>query len=197
MAKIWKITLVALVVGVLSACAGRDFVRPADESYALGRSTTSEIRERFGKPYGEAAETRNGKTIKVLQYGFASTGGKAMRPGVTPARAQAFFFHEDVLAGYEFSSSWADDHTDFDASRVKEIVKGSSTREDVIRIMGRPGGRYIAPVPPDNAPEALAYIFGETRGSAFNLKVSRKRLVVSLNDQGLVTDIKYETFETK
>jgi hypothetical protein len=58
---------------------------------------------------------------------------------VVATRSQGFYFFEDKLAGYEFVSTWKDDLTDFDGAKVADIKNGSSTRAEVIRLIGTPG----------------------------------------------------------
>src|SRR5262249_6758241 len=66
----------------------------------------------------------NTVTLKTLTYSYASAGGTPLVDGVTPARTIGFLFRGSLLVGYQFVSSFRDDHTDFDESRVKDIRKG-------------------------------------------------------------------------
>jgi hypothetical protein len=176
---------------VLSGCAGRDFVRPAPETFRNGQTSYSEIMAKFGPPFREGTVIKNDKTVKTLGYAYASVGGRPHREGVTPARAMGFYFSDDVLVGHEFLSSWAEDHSDFDEGKVKDIVKGKTTRAEVIALLGKPAGYYIYPMIKASPGDAAAYVYSETRGSAFNLRFYRKLLLVTLDATGVVSDVEF------
>lgn len=175
----------------LAGCAGTNFVRVTDEALVLGQTTQAQISARLGSPYLEGVVTKNEQQLKTASYAYASTGGEAAAEGVTAARSQGFYFFNDKLVGYEFSSSWKEDSTDFDSGKVSQIKKGESTRHDVVRLLGNPGGKYIYPVIPNANEEALNYLYSQTKGSAFNLKFHQKLLVVTFNKQGVVTNVEY------
>jgi outer membrane protein assembly factor BamE (lipoprotein component of BamABCDE complex) len=181
----------AAAILVLTACAGVDFVRPAPDSFTLGKTTEQEVLQRMGKPYQTGTMEKNGKTTQFASYAYASVGGEALYEGVTPARAQAFYFLDGILVGTEFSSSFKSDGTDFDETRLSQIKKGKSTRADVIRVFGQPGGNYIFPLTNDPSNNALVYTYTQTKGSAFSLRFYQKTLVVSYGKSGVVADIQY------
>ena len=64
-----------------------------------------------------------------------------------------FYFFDEVLVGHEFLSSWAEDHTDFDEKKVSTIVKGKTTRAEVIQLLGQLHAADVlqCDVPPDTA----------------------------------------------
>jgi hypothetical protein len=176
---------------VLSGCAGRDFVRPASETFRNGHTTYPEIVARFGPPYREGSVVKNDKTVKTIGYAYAAAGGQPHRAGVTPARAMGFYFYDGVLVGHEFVSSWAEDHSDFDEGKVKDIMKGKTTRAELIALLGKPAGYYIYPMIKTSPGDAAAYVYTETRGSAFNLSFYRKLLLVTLDAAGVVSDVEF------
>jgi len=176
---------------LLTGCAGTNFVRMADDAMILGQTTSDQIAARLGAPYREGVVTKNNQQIKTSSYAYASTGGEAAAAGVTAARSQGFYFFSNKLVGYEFTSSWKEDSTNFDGGKVPQIKKGESTRSDVVRLLGNPGGRYIYPVIPNNDEEAMNYMYNQTSGSAFNLKFYQKQLVVTFNRQGIVTNVEF------
>ena len=192
-----RLAITAVLAVLLAACAGRDFVRPAPESLKNGQTTYKEVLAQFGDPYREGTVVKNDKTVKTLGYAYASVGGKPYREGVTPARAIAFYFFDDVLVGHEFISSWAEDNSDFDEGKVKDVVKGKTTRAEVIALLGRPAGYYIFPLIKQQPGEAAVYLYSETRGSAFNLKFYRKLLLVTFDTSGVVTEVDFTSSGTK
>jgi len=127
----------ALSIAIVG-CAG---AQPPKDDLALGRTSRQEILQRLGSPYREDTVTKNGKQLKTMTYAFATTGGTPVRAGVSATRGQGFYFLADTLAGYDFSSSWNEDHTDLDGAKVPRIKKGVTTRDEVLRLSGRPAGQ--------------------------------------------------------
>ncbi|MES9961034.1 MAG: hypothetical protein ABW089_11400 [Sedimenticola sp.] len=188
MKKTGNLIVLVIVAVLLSACAGRDFVRPDETSLRLNETTYQEILDRFGKPFNEGTQLKNEKNVKIISYAYASIGGKANSPGITPARAASFYFSDDLLAGYEFISSYKMDNSDFDETRIEQLKKGETTREQVIALIGKPAGRYVHPLIKEKDGYAMIYAYGE----AFGFEFFMKQLTVSINDN-VVTDVEYTT----
>ena len=185
---------ISAVIGavVLSGCAGTaTFVKTPDDQLILGKTSEAEIRQQRGKPYQEGIATKNEKPLKTLSYAYASAGGEGNALDVTAAKSQNFYIFQDKLAGHEFVSSWKEDSTDFDETKIAKIQKDVTTRSEVIKIMGPPGGKYGYPLIPGREDEALVYAYNHVKGSAANLKRYNKLLVVSFNKQGIVTNVEY------
>ena len=175
----------------LAGCASSASSRP-DHDLMLGRTSRQEILQRLGTPYREGALTKNGKQLKTMTYAFGAMGGTPARQGVSPERGQGFYFFEDKLAGYDFQSSWKEDQTDFDATKLREIKKGVSTRADVARLIGRPGGKYAYPMIANQNEQADVYLYAETKGSPFNIKFYQKHLIVTYDERGVVSNVDYQ-----
>ena len=79
------------------------------------------------------------------RYHASSQAGGAHAPGVAPARGVAFCFSGDILVGYEFASSFEEDHTDFDERKTAGIREGRTSLEEVVVLLGPPHGRQIFP----------------------------------------------------
>jgi len=176
---------------LLAGCAGTKFVRVPDDSLVLGQTTMEQIKTRLGSPYREGEITKNGQQLKTANYFYSSAGREADSKGVTPARNQGFIFYNDKLVGYEFSSSWQEDSTEFDGAKVPQIKIGESTRSDVVRLFGNPGGKYIYPLIPDANDKAINYLYEQAKGTAVNLKSYQQLLVVTFNKQDIVTNVEY------
>jgi hypothetical protein len=176
---------------VVAGCAGSSPPKQSENGLVLGETSRQEILQRLGSPYREGSVTKNGKQIKTLTYSFG-TGGAPIRAGVNAARGQGFYFLNDKLAGYDFASSWKEDQTDFDGAKVSGIKKGVSTRDDVVRLIGRPGGKYAYPMIANQNSQADVYLYYETRGGPINVKFYQKLLVVTYDDRGVVSDVDYQ-----
>ena len=57
-----------------------------------------------------------------------------------------FTTHNELLVAQEFVSSFQADATEYDESKVGAIVKGRTTRAEVLALLGRPNGEAIYPV---------------------------------------------------
>lgn len=187
----------ALALAMLSGCAGTNFTRPDPSAFTPGVTTQQDVLKAMGKPYRTGTATKNDRTYQTASYAYAHVGSKALYEGVTPARALGFYYLDGRLVGKEFSSSFRDDATEFDESKVAQIEKGRSTRDDVIRLFGPAGGEYIHPIVRNPNDRALVYLYSQTRGGPFNLRFYQKLLVVSYNEAGIVTDSEYTAMGTK
>jgi len=185
------ICLGAALVGALSGCAGTNFVRPDDAALQNGKTTIAEAEAKYGSPFRESNATMNDEDVKLLSYAYASTGGTPLETGVIPARSLELTFWKDGLVSNIFVSSFKDDASAFDASKRSAIVKGKTTRAQVIELFGRPAGYAIYPVIKDKNGQALVYSYHTTSGSAFNLKFSKSDLIVTVDPSGIVTDVSY------
>jgi hypothetical protein len=182
-----------LIVGLLG-CAGRDFVRPDANALKNGQTTYAEATATLGKPFAEGSVTKNDKTVKHVSFAYASLGGKPVKEGVVPARAIGLYFYNDTLVGYEFISSWAEDNTDFDEGKTNQIVKGTTTQAEVVRLLGKPSGYAIYPMIKAATGQAAVYTYMEVSGGPFtSRKVYRKGLVVTFDDHGIVTDVDFSS----
>jgi len=183
--------LVLLALLLLSAgCAGRDFKRPAFDSLAVGSATEAEIRQRFGTPYREGTVLKNDESMKVLNYSYASSAS-SVPGGLVPARAQEFYLWRDILVGHHFTSSFADDKTDFDGTKAPQIRKGETTESAVVSLLGAPHGAYRYPLIADKGARAAVYLFEQLKGTAFNLKFYRQILVIQYDSTGVVKEVEY------
>ena len=176
-----------IIVGMLAGCAGRDFIRPDLDVLRNGQTTYAEVVAKFGTPYAEGSVVKNDRTVKTASYAYASLGGKPRREGVTAARAMGFYFDNDRLVGHEFISSWAEDHTDFDETRAKDIIRGKTSRAEVFRLLGKPNGYHIFPLIKASTGEAAVYAYTEVIG----FKPFQKVLVVTFDPSGIVTDVEF------
>lgn len=192
MLKMSRIALAIATAFFLISCAGTNFVRPEPESISLKKTTYQDIVSQFGKPYREGTKLKNEKMIKSIAYAYSSVGGAPLYEGVTPARAMAFHFLDDTLVGYEFSSSFKEDNSDFDDSKIGLIKKNETTRGQVVSLLGEPQGAYVFPLIESRENRAMVYMYNQFK----NYKVYQKLLIVSLSDDK-VADIEFTASGTK
>jgi len=169
------------MVAVLAACAGTDFVRPDTGAFQYGQTNYAMVVAKMGPPRQSGALVRNEKNIGSITYGEPA------------GRAATYYFYDKLLVGSEYTSSKAEDSTDFDGSRVAGIVRGKTTRAEVLKLFGKPGGVYVYPMIKTPGADASVYAHIETRGAAFSQRIVRKRLVVTFDAKGVVSDMEFAT----
>jgi len=132
---------------LLSACsAGTNFERPSADAIVLGKTTPDQITKTMGKPWKKLATESNGKKLEVIIYSYAEEYSPVGGPNAALGRTIQLTFADGRLAGHEFFSSFKNDHTDFDVSRIKEIRKSAHSTEDVLHILGAPTGQQVYPL---------------------------------------------------
>ena len=184
--------ILAAALLVLCGCAGRDFVRSDAAELKVGKSTFGEVVEKMGQPRTIGEVLKNGETVKTFTYAYAATGGEPLQAGVIPARAMAYYFHGDRLVGQEFLSSFKSDNSNFDETKVPGIVKGKTTRAEVIRALGPPTTIFIKPMVKETSGEAIGYSYHTTSGGAFSgFRFYRKTLLVSFDSADRVLEVEY------
>jgi hypothetical protein len=183
----------ALTALLIAGCAAKDFQRMEPESLVLGKTAYTDVVAKMGTPAREGELVKNGAKLRTATYSYAPyVGGKPVRAYVLPVRAQSLYFHGERLVAHEFVSSWAHDSTDFDAARAAEIVRGRTTRAEVYRLLGEPSGRAVYPMIPALKGDAAIYLFAYvTETGVMNLKSYRKALVVTFDENGVVSEVEY------
>ena len=190
-----KFNIVVVVIAMFmvgcAGTAGTEFKKLETNQLVYGSDTTESIKQKLGEPYQEGAVTKNDRQFKTMSYAYSSTGGDAAYKDVIAGRSQGFYFNNNKLVGHEFTSTWAVDSTDFDESKVGEIKKGTTTIQQVIKLLGKPGGEYVYPLAKNEKEKSKVYLYQQTKGSVFNLKFYQEMLVISYDKNGIVTDVTF------
>ena len=193
-----SIAVISILI-ILSGCAGtirpynKDFVRPTQETLKLGETTFSQVLQLYGEPKNKGTNLLNDKTIHTLQYSYNSITGEPLEQGVFARRAMHLSFFKDILVGQLFTSTFKSDHTNFDETKRNAIVKGKTKRSEVIQLMGKPFCFNIPPTvePKETASEQITYMYMTTRIGEKPVKVYSKLLKISLNENDVVSDIRF------
>ena len=122
-------------------------------------------------------------------FRYADSGGETGYKGVIAKRVQRFYFYKDKLVGHEFTSTWPVDSTDFDELKVGDIKIGTTTIQQVVELIGKPGGEFIYPLVKNELEKAKVYLYQHTKSSAFTTKYYQKMIIVSYDQNGIVTDV--------
>ena len=148
------------VAAFLSACSGREFVRVPNQELVLNQTTMSDIKARLGEPQNSMRSLRKGKEIRTLNYVYSSAlSTTGILVGMPSVRVQSFKFTDGVLVGYEFTSNFLNDPTNFDQSVIDSFRQGVTTRQDVIGALGTPGGESAFPVIDEPGDREIIYTF--------------------------------------
>ncbi len=186
-----KLFVAVTLTIMLAGCAGTNFKRPDSGVLEVGKSSLAQVTQVMGNPTQSGELLRNGEKLKVSRYAYAEGAGVGKYPGVIPARAMVFMTHKDTLVAEEFVSSFPNDATDFDESKISSIVKGKTTRAEVIALLGKANGRGVYPYIKNQGESALLYSYSHVKGSVFNMKFHNKLLAISFSQADLVSDIEY------
>jgi len=187
-----RIIIALTTLGLLAGCAGTKFTRLEGDTLVLGQTTEAKIREHLGKPYSVGSLVKNGETLRLINYSYSYVPPYAIfLGGDMRIKTQAFYFYGEKLVGHVYLSSWKDsDKTNFDETKVGQIKEGTTTVDEVIRLLGPPSGEYIYPMIEDKDWKAIGYFF-------FNMHLGLKPtmheeiLKVSYNKTRVVTKVEF------
>lgn len=178
--------LVASVV-LLSACA-HDYVRPAQDTLRLGKATQDDVIKLVGKPNATNDNIQlNGEKVKSITYFFMK--GAAFYGMIMPQRTLVYSFMNDVMVGEEFNSSFDEEKTEFQSEKVGTLVKGKSTKADVIALLGKPSGEVMYPLVKDKKGRGLVYAYTVSRLAPFVAPTTRYRAFITLDENNVVTSV--------
>lgn len=161
-----KTTLLLVGISLLfSGCAGTNFTRPAPEALKIGVSKRSDVLSVMGEPKRTGKVLKNSASIDQLIYVYASKmGAEPLHQGVTPARAMVYSICNDVLVGKQFMSSFKEDATDFDSTKASAVIKGKTTKPEIIAMFGPPSGEAIYPILDHQDMTGVIYLYSEVSG---------------------------------
>jgi hypothetical protein len=191
------ILAVVLASSAAGCTFGTRFEAPSYESIILKETTRQEILNRFGTPLKEGKLLKQEQMLNTVSYAMATGGGVALGHGglsVIPSRAMAYFFLDDRVIAFRFLSSYEEDHTDFDDTKVPTIKKGETTKDQVIALLGPPRGKCVYPFIPGKDDEGIIYAYRATWHKAFGgTDTYAKDLTVSIGPDGKVTNVEFST----
>jgi len=192
MKKLSSLFLLLIVLAVSGCSAGKFFVRPNADTFKLGQTKYPQVILQMDEPRNTGEIIKNGEKIKTITYVYVapSVGG------VFPGRALSFYFHNDTLVGQDFMSNFKSDNSNFDHTRISTIVKGKTTRAQVVRLLGKPTAFYIFPmVSKTSSGGAIGYGYHKSfkDPSDRKLKSFTKSLIVTFDDKDLVLDVDYSS----
>jgi hypothetical protein len=128
--------------------------------------------------------------VKQISYSYAQSAPYTTSLQV---RTGTFYFINGMLIGYQYASSFSDDKTKFDESKVTAIKRGETNKEQVIALLGNPVGYFQSQIIKEKNHIGLVYMDYETWRIPFTSKPRYiiKTLIVSCGPDEVVvsTDI--------
>lgn len=105
-----------------------------------------------------------------------------------------FYFVHDKLMAYSFVTGFPKEQQDFASTRVTSIVKGKTTRAEVIALMGEPSGVFRYPVTDEKrtveGDSAIQYEFHQV--TPFG-SVADKFLQVIFDSNNIAKEVDFDT----
>lgn len=182
------IAALALLLSLAGCASGRNFSRPAPDAFTLGQAAEAQIVAQYGTPFETATLVNEDHPIKILFYLYAE---RSLTQRIKHHRYLNFYLWQGTLVGYEYSSTFKDEHSDVDAPLLDKIVKGKSTRMDVLALLGEPTGRFIYPMTKKQQEHAIAYSYMQNASG----KAAKTMVVFSLNSKNVVSDIAFRVVQ--
>ena len=192
--------MVALTV-LLGACAaeteGRDFGRP---DYATGSApdlTEAQIIRQLGQPFSRGQVLKHGQhMVSVLIY-VRLTGLPGER--VRYRKRYSFVFAGSRYLGYSFFSGAPEDQVSYDDRLVAKIIKGKTSKSEVLAMFGNPNEALLYPATPE-ATGSAGYVAREGDSlvdydyyvlEADGTWVESKSLRVVFDQDGIAKDVRF------
>lgn len=175
---------------LLSGCMS-NFVRPANDALVAGKSTRANVIQIAGEPFTVNDNVQiNNEKVQTATYLYLK--GAKFYGMIIPTRTLTYTFFNDVMVGNEFNSSFEEESTEFDGTKVASIAKGKSTKADVIAIMGKPSGDILYPLITDKIGSGVVYAYTVSRHAPFVAPTTKYLLVITLDKNDVVSNISYK-----
>ena len=174
-------TVVVALALLATACVsvGRDFPQLQPDSLVLGQTAISEVIAKYGPPQGRTKRSSDEPTaasqvnnedlpaglrrapvagnIETLTYLYARAAGRGAN-----SRLLTMSFWNDHLASWTYASNFDADNTNFDESKLPSFANGKTTRADVVRELGKPGGESVYPFVANQGNRSLSHQYVST-----------------------------------
>jgi len=190
-----KIIYTFLLVLLLTACGGKNFIRPDSQSLIVGTTSYADVVKQLGEPIRKGTLTKNDLIVQNISYSYAEAVPFST---ILSSRAMVFYFHDGLLVGYDYASSFSGEKqaAAIDDEKVAQIKKGDK-KEKAIALLGTPSGEFIFPMTAPKGTSSVMYSFISTSRVPFigGVKVTKKVVTITVGPNGLITDI--STSESK
>ena len=190
-----KLIYAFMVMLLLTACGGKNFIRPDGQSLIVGTTSYADVVKQLGEPIRKGTLTKNDLIVQNISYSYAEAVPFST---ILSSRAMVFYFHDGLLVGYDYASSFSGEKqaAAIDDEKVAQIKKGDK-KEKAIALLGTPSGEFIFPMTAPKGTSSVMYSFISTSRVPFigGVKVTKKVVTITVGPNGLITDI--STSESK
>ncbi len=190
-----KLIYAFMVMLLLTACGGKNFIRPDSQSLIVGTTSYADVVKQLGEPIRKGTLTKNDLIVQNISYSYAEAVPFST---ILSSRAMVFYFHDGLLVGYDYASSFSGEKqaAAIDDEKVAQIKKGDK-KEKAIALLGTPSGEFIFPMTAPKGTSSVMYSFISTSRVPFigGVKVTKKVVTITVGPNGLITDI--STSESK
>jgi hypothetical protein len=142
----WPAIALAVLLGACATpSAGPDFARP-NFTGSAPKLTEAEIIGQLGQPFSRGQLLKHGHLISTLNY-VRLTGECGDR--VRYRKRCLFFFAGPKYLGFSYFSGAPQDQVSFDERQVANVVKGKTSKSEVLSMFGSPNAVLLYPATPD------------------------------------------------
>jgi hypothetical protein len=162
-------------------------------TFRLGQTTEGDLRAKFGKPDLTEDRSEGSGTRRVMRW-----TGDPGTPTMGSLRDVRFLVAETRngrMSGWIFASTAPGaGRTKFNEANVPKIVKGQTTRDDALRLLGEPAGRALrGTLIPDYKDEFApgveeVWAWLGAKGNFFKNEIAVRELLVKFDGSGRVVD---------
>lgn len=181
------------VISMIAGCASQDLSFQDTAVLELGKTSETESEAIFGEP-GEVTihDNRDG-SFKHVVYGYVIVRPFSLTD-LNEARTLCLEFRDGRLNAYSYKNTVLQrseiEALSFDSDRYREIHVGSTTKAEVVEMIGRPHAMAKCPTFDD--------CFGDHCSNAAEVwmwnmlfQLDTRRLVVLFDSDGVVSDLDY------
>ena len=131
----------AVLLAWATGCGGPTLTKQNVRTLRIGQTTESQVRATFGKPTVAEERSDGASTAKLLQYKLSDGGVTIIGYRSVDMRLLVAEIFDDRLHAWLYFSTAGKDATKIRASAVPQLVKGSTTRDEALRLLGEPAGQ--------------------------------------------------------
>ncbi len=183
------IPVLVTFIAVTACTAGLQFNYEKVNDLDLDRIKQSEYVDIFGTPYQTTNMNVSGDKYQIAWYHYG------VRPILVKAEIRNLLleFKQEHLNGYIYASSIKNDKTRIDISKVDKIQVGTSTKNDVLTLLGRPYGKAHCPTQLNDFKDGCGRakeVWGWMMFDVGKVIYNKKFAMVMFDENGKVIDIK-------
>ena len=196
--KIFRHVVVYISILLLTGCGTglKDFSRPDAGKIQVGHSTRQDVVSVMrAEPSRVGKKTINNVMVNQMEYSYTGSNNNSdvQETGYIPVRTQYFYLNDsNVVIGAEYHSSFDTDSTRYDVSKVPLIVKGVTTHDQIVALLGAPSIEWVKPLSSGSAVQSIGYHYRNLRISP-KFMTNAYKLIVDLDVQNVVTNVDFDS----